>query len=189
MRHIFGALLITCLALNAAVVEACFAPADAKPSSTASEVLLPPRPVPSVVYALGAYDVYFSPSHLAEAIKQRGSAWFDGAALAKRLQAQLPLISDLNISTLLNEMAPAVPLPGAGPQEVRTHDRYWSSLKIQMGFAAADLIEAGHAAIVKRNTDEALTALTLVKFNEVCHGGRRFVVGEEELLQTVDWIS
>jgi len=187
--------LIAGLLLASFNAWSCFPAPDAKPSNETSELSLPEKPFePSIVHTVGNYAIYLKTEALLHLLlKKDQHAIVRPHDILDALRSTLPLSADLSTNDFLAQFAPAA--PSAQDKQMRNqmaleYEYFWSHAESRLGYIVTDLIEQGDAAVVDLSNDETLRTITRDEFNEVCHGGRRFIAPSGEvILHTLDWIS
>ena len=186
-----GALLAIVATVAVPTAFACFPAPDAKPTSEITALRLPMRPSePSVIYTAGAYAIYMKPQDLLDVMRGQGAGQFDADTFPGRLQALLPVDSDVDVHAILDALAPETPEAGEKTERALRYRRFWRQSEQQLGFDIAELLESGRAAVVETSSDMELVSLRRNKYAEICFGGRKFIAPDGTVvLHTNDWIS
>ena len=151
------------LFLHAATASACFAPRDAKPTSTETQVAL--KTVldrPHYYFVLEGVVVFIPPDFVYAS---------DGSSLAQAM----PHVALQEHTDLLK----FVLFDGHTLQDAR--------------YIVADALEAGAALLYNSQYRRYADRVKVVTFNDVCSGGRRISYDnngrEDDVVRTLDWIS
>lgn len=180
-----------CVSVFAPLAWACFPAPDAKPKHEIS-VLDLPEPMPGVVlvtFESEGYSLRAAASDLLPVLSQSHMAAVSPNDLANALRSKMVLGQDIDAEELANVLITDARTSGA---DATGANLSWIHMRARnkLSYAFAKLLQESKVSVTEIASKRALPQIKLDRFREICHGGRRFMSPEDDVILYVqDWIS